>query len=64
MTDIRVETGEKPAKRKARTNMVMVRFTDEGADIMDKLRGSKSRQDYLRGLVAADYVRAKKDGTL
>jgi hypothetical protein len=68
MADIRVDRSPRATgvdrKRSPRLNQVMVRFTDEGADILDKLRGDKSRQDYLRDLVAAEYLAAKKKGRI
>lgn len=62
MADIRVENETR--KRPPRVNQVLVRFTDEGAEIMDRLRGDKTRQEYIRELVAQDYVRARKAGRL
>jgi hypothetical protein len=64
MSDISAESAVTARPRKPRVHQVMVRFTDDGAAILDRLRGTKSRQDYLRDLVAAEYVTAKKKGRI
>lgn len=64
MADISAESAGKTRPTRPRTVQVLVRFTEEGADLLDKLRGSKSRQEYVRDLVKADYVAAKKAGRL
>ena len=60
MADISAESAPKPA----RDVQIMVRMTEQGTNILDKLRGDQSRQDYLRGLVAKEYQKARKAGRI
>jgi hypothetical protein len=46
-----------PDGREPRTVIVTVRLTKTGARYLDAARGSRTRSEYLRDLIAADCAR-------
>lgn len=56
----------KPDGAEPRTTTVHVRFTPKGTTLLDAARGTATRSQYIRSLVAADIkarrVRAPKEG--
>jgi hypothetical protein len=60
MADISAESASKTKVKAPRDVQVMLRLTVEGAGLLDELRGEKTRQEYLRDLVKADYLRRQQ----
>lgn len=55
MTIERVYIG--PTSGEKMTVAITVRLSNDGLDLLDKMRGRKNRADYIRSLIAAEHDR-------